>query len=261
VRLSGRFSIVAVSVLGLLLALSFLPATFAVQSCSDDCTGLSLSANPGSTSPGSTVTISTGFNGSGPQSLGWVAVITPSGVSYLCSSASQDLCSAAFSPNSGGGSITCSIPYGGAGSVTATVSNGIANGPGASPPCDNGGSNPVWEQIVGSQTLTSLLNTCSAAGVGFPTTTGGLVDGNTTQSGTYTAAACWSPNVIEITVVGLVSNSFVITAASSTSSTSTTTTTTIGAPEFPMGSLFLIALAIPSIVLLKLFLNKGTRQP
>lgn len=154
------------------------------------------------------------------------------------------------------------IPYGGAGPLTVTVINGTATGLGAQP-CDDGGSNPVWYQMVGTPTLLSLFNTQGSLPGGFPATTGGSVNGDTSQEGTYQVAVC-SRQTVGFTGVALVSNDFVIgpftvTITDTNQSAVTTTintTTPASVPEFPLGLLWLMVLAVPAILSLRLFLKK-----
>lgn len=144
---------------------------------------INMADNP-SVSPGSTVSIDNVFNGipSGSNVVIWIAVGVPGGQVYLFEPGLGHYLN--FNGGVSGGSIVCSVPFGGSGSLSTSGATGTATVSNCS------GSNPLWKLSAATETYTSLQTDCSQGvtpGTGLNPATGG----DTSLSGTYGVIACY----------------------------------------------------------------------
>jgi hypothetical protein len=166
-----------------------------------------------------------------PSLLFLVAVITPSGTTYVCSPAGTCFNIRVHSgPHVQIGS--CTIPFGVAGTLMGSA-------------FDCSGSNSVWveQTVLGSNPLATLESDCTSLSGGFLNGPDGV--GTASETGIYTVISCWlSPNGIN----GLYSET-------------TFSVTIIGVtPEFPLGSIVAFIVPLAGLVVYLLFIERAREK-
>jgi hypothetical protein len=186
----------------------------------------------------------------------FVAVLTPSGHMFGCISGSSACDLVGFTASSPG-TYQCVIPFGGASSslaVTSTggVSTSDCSGSNAgtwtgmsSTLC--GGVFPDGANCVGTTGFNDLVTGCTggssyAIGFGNPNEPGST--GDTSQAGTYSVVVCWDFATQDPNGGGPA-----FTSAAYTNTFQITPST--GVPEFPVGLVFLVALSLPVLLIVR----------
>lgn len=183
--------------------------------------------------------------------LSFIAVVTPDQTVYTCG------------PSSGpcpgvsgiGGNPSCTVPFAASGSLT---SSDFSSG------CSGSGST-AWVQQTGLN-LSDLENDCTTNTGSFSTSPAG--EGNSSQTGTYTALACWNTapstgyyvtttfnvtsRITTSTTMSIPPPSTSSASSSSSSSSTSSTTTASGVPQFPLaGGIALLFVLVPLLLVLR----------
>lgn len=233
----------------------FLPVTFAN-------TG-GVSASPNIAAPNSTINIQTSATVTLPTPTGYynsiffIAVLTPSGTTYGCIGGSSACDLVGFSAT-GPGTYSCGVPFGGATSSLSVATTGGVTAPGDCTGSDAGtwtgmsstlcgGVAPEGANCVGVTGFNDLVTGCDGStsyfiGFGVPNLT--PFAGDSSQSGTYNVVVCWQFATQD-------PNGGAPTFTSVASTTTFQITPSTGVPEFPLGLVALLAVAVPLMLLVK----------
>jgi len=243
----------------LLLLGTFLPAAFA------DTGGIS--ASPSVAPPNTTISLMSSATITGATAAGYydsiffIAVLTPSGFIYGCIGGSSTCGQLDFTSSSSGGTYQCKVPFGGSVATDSlSTTGGVSNYIGC--PESGADDSTAWTGISsnlcsgtsgiytnicsGASGFADLVSTCSNANVGgfigFGDGSLSPSNGDTSQTGTYSIIVCWNfVTVVNEVVIGSQvpsTGTFQISPSS-------------GVPEFPLGTLALLAIALPVLVLVR----------
>lgn len=186
----------------------------------------------------------------------FVAVETPSGYTFGCISSSSACDLSGFTASSPG-TYKCSIPFGGAASTLSGATSGGVSAPGDCSGSNSGtwtgmsstlcgGVAPEGANCVGAAGFGDLVSGCTGGSsyfIGFGIPNPPPSDGDTSQVGTYHVLVCWNfatqdPN-----------GGSPVFSSAATITTFQVTATPV--PEFPLGLAFLLAVAVPVLLIVK----------